>query len=302
MNNTFKLSSLSAAMSAAALLALSGGATAQENNDDDKTTEAKKDKPERIQVVGSRIRTDGIDRDTPVEVISVETAEELGLNTLGELLRTSTVASGSDQLISAYSVGFVTSGGLGAESISMRGLGANRTLVLLNGRRAGPAGTRGQVSAFDMNALPISSIERVEVLKDGASSLYGSDAVAGVINIITKRGDDKTLNVSGSQPTTSGGETARVNGTYGTTLDKGSWRVVADYNHNSGLKKGDRDHFACATPYFFNADTGARADAIDPRTGEYVCNGSGFGLWNNYGGRLQYDYAGYGFDNLVGGE
>ena len=120
-------------------------------------------------------------------------------------------------------------------------------LVLLNGRRAGPAGTRGQVAAFDMNALPVSAVERVEILKDGASSLYGSDAVAGVINIITKRGDEKSINVTASQPFDSGGETFRVNGTWGSAFDRGSYRVVADFNHNSGLKRGDRDHFGCPT-------------------------------------------------------
>lgn len=292
-----KKSALTLAMSAASLMLFSAGAIAQEETKNDE--EAKTDKkPERIQIVGSRIRTDGIDSATPVEIISADTANELGLNTLGELLRTSTIATGSDQLISAYSVGYVTSGGAGAESISMRGLGANRTLVLLNGRRAGPAGTRGQVSAFDMNALPVSSIERVEILKDGASSLYGSDAVAGVINIITKRGDDKNINVSLSQPFEAGGERARINGTYGSTFDRGSWRVIADYNHNSGLKRGDRDHFGCPTRYIFD-EQGERADPIDPRTGEYHCNGAGFGLWTNVGGRFQYDDTGYGFPHLT---
>src|SRR5690554_1887867 len=184
------------AFGAASTLALAGAASAQENDDEEEREARSSDRPERIQVVGSRIRTDGLDSATPIDIISTEIATEQGLNTLGELLRTSTIASGSDQLISAYSVGFVTAGGAGAESISMRGLGANRTLVLLNGRRAGPAGTRGQVASFDMNALPVSAVERVEILKDGASSLYGSDAVAGVINIITKRGDDKSINVT----------------------------------------------------------------------------------------------------------
>ncbi len=297
MYRNHKKSALALAMSAASLMVFSAGALAQEETTNEEANKEKK--PERIQIVGSRIRTDGIDSATPVEVISTDTANELGLNTLGELLRTSTIATGSDQLISAYSVGFVTSGGLGAESISMRGLGANRTLVLLNGRRAGPAGTRGQVSAFDMNALPVSSIERVEILKDGASSLYGSDAVAGVINIITKRGDDKSINVSLSQPFESGGETARVNGTYGKTFDEGSWRVVADFNQNKGLKRGQRDHFGCPTRYFFDAESGERADPIDPRTGEYHCNGTGFGLWNNLSGRFQHDDTGYGFPHLT---
>lgn len=289
---------LALAFGAASTLAFAGGVNAQENEEEEEE-QARSERPERIQIVGSRIRTDGLDSATPIDIISTEIATEQGLNTLGELLRTSTIASGSDQLISAQSVGFVTSGGAGAESISMRGLGANRTLVLLNGRRAGPAGTRGQISAFDMNALPVSAVERVEILKDGASSLYGSDAVAGVINIITKRGEDKNINVNLSQPFESGGETMRVNGTYGSTFDRGSYRVVADYNHNTGLKRGDRDHFGCPTRYYFHQVDGVagdRSDPIDPRTGQYHCNDTGFGLWvNAAGGRLQFDRDGFGF-------
>lgn len=141
-------------MSIGAGLLASPAALAQQNQAQNDEQEAEEGaRPERIQVVGSRIRTDGLDNATPIEIISGELASDMGLNTLGELLRTSTVASGSNQLISAQSVGNVTAGGAGAESISMRGLGSNRTLVLLNGRRAGPAGTRGEVAAFDMNAL-----------------------------------------------------------------------------------------------------------------------------------------------------
>ena len=281
----------------ASFLAMPASALAQQDQENNEEQTREQDRPERIQVVGSRIRTDGLDSASPIDIISTELATEQGLNTLGELLRTSTVAAGSDQLISAYSVGFVTSGGAGAESISMRGLGASRTLVLLNGRRAGPAGTRGQVSAFDMNALPISAIERVEIMKDGASSLYGSDAVAGVINIITKRGDEASINVSGSAPFEGGGETYRVNGTYGKAFNRGSWRVVADYNVNTGLKRSDRDYFACNTRYLFN-EFGNRVDPIDPRTGDYHCNGTGYGIWNNVTGRFQYDYEGHGFPSL----
>ncbi|MCC5879322.1 MAG: TonB-dependent receptor [Idiomarina sp.] len=280
----------------ASFLAIPGAALAQQNQDQDEEQAQERDRPERIQVVGSRIRTDGLDSNTPIEIISADLANEQGLSTLGELLRTSTVASGSDQLLAAYSVGFVTAGGSGAESISMRGLGANRTLVLLNGRRAGPAGTRGQVSAFDMNALPVSAIERVEILKDGASSLYGSDAVAGVINIITKRGDDAQFNVSGSMPTDSGGETYRINGTFGESYSRGSWRVVADYNVNTGLKRGDRDYFDCSERYLTD-QLGFRADPIDPRTGEFHCSESGPGIFHGSapGGRFQYDYGNNGF-------
>lgn len=294
-NKLSKAMRLAFAFGAASSMLAAGAVSAQTETEEE---EAKTEKTERIQVVGSRIRTDGIDNATPIEIISADIAKDQGLSTLGELLRTSTVAAGSDQLISAYSVGFVTNGGAGAESISMRGLGANRTLVLLNGRRAGPAGTRGTVSAFDMNALPVSAIERVEILKDGASSLYGSDAVAGVINIITKKGDDASINVSGSKPFESGGETYRINGTYGNTFDRGSWRVVADYNVNTGLKRGDREFFDCQERLLFDASTGERADPIDPRTGNYHCTDSGPGLFNLGGGRFQYDYTNYGFPGV----
>ncbi len=258
------------------------------------------DEPERIQVVGSRIRTDAFASDTPIDIISVESAAEQGINTLGELLRTSTIAAGSSQITSALTVGYVTSGGAGAETISMRGLGANRTLVLLNGRRAGPAGTRGQVSAFDMNALPISAIERVEVLKDGASSLYGSDAVAGVINIITKKGDDKSVSVDISQPFESGGETQRINFSIGEEFEDGSVRFTGDYNVQKELKRGDRDFFDCAARRLYDAD-GNRADPIDPRTGDYHCSDTPYGLWLYNAGagnlpsgvRAFYDYDGF---------
>ncbi|MEE2001668.1 TonB-dependent receptor [Alkalimonas sp. MEB108] len=263
--------------------------------------EAQEQKPERIQVVGSRIRTDGFDNATPIEIISSEVVADSGLNNLGELLRTSTIASGSNQLTSALTVGYVTAGGSGNESVSMRGLGSNRTLVLLNGRRAGPAGTRGQVAAFDMNTLPVSVVERVEILKDGASSLYGSDAVAGVINIITKRGDDSSINVNFNQPFNSGGERFNLNATLGRTFDRGSYRLMADYRLDSELKRGDRSFFACSERLLFDPVTGERGDPIDPRTGNYHCADAQYGVWmwatgaSNVpaGVKAQYDYDGF---------
>lgn len=300
MKNTHIAKSVRLALAfGAASTLFSTGALAQDMSDEDDAEEIK-EQAERVTVVGSRIRTDGLDNATPLEIISTEVAVDQGLNTLGELLRTSTVASGSNQLTSAMSVGSVTAGGAGNESISMRGLGANRTLVLLNGRRAGPAGTRGQVAAFDMNAIPVSAVERVEILKDGASSLYGSDAVAGVINIITKRGDESAINVSGNVPTESGGENYRVNGTYGQAFDRGSFRLVADYRLQEEMARGDREHFACEQRYYFDEVTGERADPIDPRTGDYHCNDLPYGMWlwnagaDNYIARIQnYDYDGW---------
>jgi iron complex outermembrane receptor protein len=197
----------------------------------------------------------------------------------------------------------VTNGGTGAETLSLRGLGANRTLVLLNGRRAGPAGTRGGTSSFDFNTIPLSGVERVEILKDGASSLYGSDAVAGVVNIITKEADGGTIEVFSSQPAESGGERTRVSGTWGKTFSRGSVRITADYDKQSELSNGQRDFFACGERYYFNAETGERNDIIDPRTGRPHCNDLAWGhvwLYDYGGGNVTGNLAQFDYDNDLG--
>lgn len=258
--------------------------------------EAEEQVTERIAVVGSRIRQGGFDSARPVDIIMSEAAVKQGITDLGGLLRNSTIAAGSSQVTAATSTAFVQNGGEGAQTISLRGLGANRTLVLLNGRRAGPAGTRGGVSSFDFNTLPISMVERVEILKDGASSVYGSDAVAGVINIITKKGDGGSIEANFSQPLESGGEDFRINGTYGSSFSRGSIRATVDYQKRSELRKGDRDFYNCGEQFITDVDTGERADVIDPRTGNPWCNDL---LWGHV---WLYDYQDGGpTDNVLPG-
>lgn len=262
----------------------------------------------KVIIIGSRIRRDGIDNAEPVEIISAADAKLQGIDSLAELLRQSTLASGSPQVTAATSTAFVQNGGTGADTLSLRGLGANRTLVLLNGRRAGPSGTQGGVSSFDLNVIPLSAIERVEILKDGASSLYGSDAVAGVVNIITKSDDGAGFDFFTSLPEESGGEQYRLSGTWGKTFDKGSLMVTADYAFESELAKGDRKFFDCAARYIFDPQTGERVDPIDPRTDKAHCNDLLWGhVWlydyQGPGGNIpgqpshqaQYDYEGFGF-------
>lgn len=170
---------------------------------------------EELIVTGSRIRKDVFTSSTPLDVIDVGQASVQGIANMGELLRRNTAAAGSSQVTAATTTEFVQNGGVGANTLSLRGLGANRTLVLINGRRPGPAGTRGAVSSFDINILPLATIERVEILKDGASSIYGSDAVAGVINIITRKDDGGEIDGFISQPSDSGGEETRLSATWG---------------------------------------------------------------------------------------
>lgn len=239
---------------------------------------------ERIIVTGTRIRRDAFNSDAPLDVYNSEDAIVQGSVDIGSFLQSATVAQGSPQVTAATSAQFVQSGGTGAQTLSLRGLGANRTLVLLNGRRAGPAGTRGEVSSFDLNVLPLSAVERVEILKDGASSIYGSDAVAGVVNIITKTDSGGTVDFFHSSPFEGGGGEFRANGSYGREFSRGNFRVTLDYYRQEELAQGDRDYFQCGEPYVFNED-GSRADLRSPRNDEYVCEDLLWGpIWT-------YDYA-----------
>ena len=139
---------------------------------------------EGITVVGSRIRRDRFSTGDPVTVISRDAAVDAGFNSTAEVLQSVGVTGGGAQINDTFG-GLVVEGGPGVNTLSLRGLGPTRTLVLLNGRRIAPAGTRGQVGAADLNVLPNAVLDRIEILNTGASSVYGSDAVAGVVNIVT---------------------------------------------------------------------------------------------------------------------
>lgn len=229
---------------------------------------------EGIVVTGSRIRKSEFNSPDPIQVISPDIGQKQGQNQLVELLQSSPIAAGSIQITSSISNGFVTNGGADAQTISLRGLGAERTLVLLNGRRAGPAGVRGAVSSFDLNVLPLSIVRQVEVLKTGASSIYGSDAVAGVINILTKE-DANGFEVGGfsSVPLHGGGETYDMNLTYGKRFDRGHVLATVDYFQQQNLRRNDRDFLFCQEEYLTRKD-GTRADIVDFRTGKPACNGT----------------------------
>ena len=236
-----------------------------QSDDDDDDTEV-----EALVVTGSRIKRSEFSSAAPVQVITAEQSSLEGLVDTTEILQQSTVASGSFQWNNQLT-GFITSGGPGGNSVSLRGLGEQRTLVLLNGRRAGPAGVSGRVGPFDLNVIPSSLIERVEILKDGASSIYGSDAVAGVVNLITKTNlDGFEMNVYGNQSFEGGGEQFRINGAWGTTFDRGYLNAALDYYELKELTRGDRDDTGCAADYLVNPATGARVDHLG-LDGQYKC-------------------------------
>src|SRR5580765_2678219 len=134
---------------------------------------------ETITVTGSRIRRTDIETAQPIVIIDRAQIEHQGFSSIADILNNMPEAG-----TPPISKGLALAAGetVGGYFIDIRNLGPNRTLVLLNGKRLG-AGTDG---TQDLNQIPLSAIERIEVLKDGASTIYGSDAIAGVVNIITR--------------------------------------------------------------------------------------------------------------------
>lgn len=245
----------------------SSAVSAQDVEEIPEEAEGEAETDDVVVVTGSRLRRDEFSSTSPIQVIDPEIGELQGLFNTASLVQSSSVAAGSAQITAAISSNFVTAGGPGAATVSLRGLGPDRTLVLLNSKRAGPAGTRGEVNAFDLNVIPQSVIGNIEILKDGASSVYGSDAIAGVVNLITKK-DFDGLELDGfySQPFEEGGEETRASVTYGKTFSRGHFVVAVDYYRQRELERRDRKYLDCAEEYIFDPTTGERADLRDPRT------------------------------------
>jgi iron complex outermembrane receptor protein len=229
---------------------------------------------------GSRIRRDAFSSPAPLQVIKNEDAALAGFTSTAQVLQSTSVTGGQGQVNNAFG-GYVTDGGPGANTIGLRGFAPTRSLVLLNGRRMSPSGTRGSVGAADLNTLPNSIVDRVEVLKDGASSIYGSDAVAGVINIITKK-DMTGITVEGgiSAPEHGGGNSYNFSIAGGIVKDHA--RVLASYNYNeiTEMTFGDRDWSSCNTTYRRKVESGVAGawgslDYIDPKTGKPKCYPTG---------------------------
>ena len=235
---------------------------------------------DRIEVTGSRIKRAEIEGAVPVTVIDRAQLEATGDISVADFLRDTTFNSfGSYQSSSGSSWG-------GFTGVSMRGLGEGRTLILIDGRRAPVAPMHG--SAQDLNTIPMAAVERIEILSDGASAVYGSDALGGVINVITRK-DFDGVEISYGQgfPTRQGGDTQEGHVVFGTAGDRGRILAGASYSKRDELYTRDRD-FWMSTPgasvysnnfwrpgvdddgnYFFDGRAVAR-DQIHPTYGAAV--------------------------------
>lgn len=186
---------------------------------------------QRVEITGSNIKRAEAETASPVQTVSRTDIEKSGKSTVAELLQTLAVDN-QGSVPTSFGSGFAA----GASGISLRGLGAASTLVLINGRRVAPYGLAddGQKVFSDLNMIPVEAVERVEILKDGASSIYGSDAIAGVVNVILRK------DYSGTTIKVSGGASAYGDGTDGrVTLTHGFGNIDEDkYNVLMNLELG----------------------------------------------------------------
>jgi len=193
-----------------------------------------------VVVTGSRLRRDAFTSTAPIQVISAENAAQEGLFSAVEILQTNAAASG--QQIDSTFQGFVLDNGPGSETINLRNLGPNRTLVLMNGRRIGPSGAEGSPTQPSVNLIPNTMIDRIDLLLDGASAVYGSDAVAGVVNVILRNDyDGLELEAFADTPEEGAGQDYFLGARYGVNFDRGFIGGAVEYNFQDPWFATDRD-------------------------------------------------------------
>ncbi|WP_334132128.1 TonB-dependent receptor plug domain-containing protein [Silanimonas lenta] len=221
---------------------------------------------DRVQVTGSLIRSASVETTQPVLVITREEIQKTGLNNVFEVLNNITASDGSG----LSTVTTQTNGSDGSQQISLRGLGADRTLVLVDGKRWA-SDIDGTV---DLSTIPLAIIERIDVLKDGASAIYGSDAIAGVVNLITRK------DYEGAQASAYYGQNSKGDGTrtafdvtIGASGERSSAVIAASYSDQDPVFARDRE--ISRWPYFGCE----QAQAALP--GNSAC-GSAFGQYGPY--------------------
>jgi len=229
MNNGYFKKKLVAALVTSTF---TSGIAAQESSDE---------AMERISVTGSNIQkgSTNFSSSSPVIEIGDEIFEGIAAISVGNTLsRVPSITSGTNDASNNQDGG----GSSGISTASLRNLGVSRTLVLVNGRRYVSGVSAGEGYGVDLNSIPTAIIERVDVLTGGQSAIYGSDAIAGVINIITKKNfEGAELNAYGADSEAGGAARQNIDFTYGVNFDKGNAWVSAGIANQDGLKAKDRD-------------------------------------------------------------
>jgi iron complex outermembrane receptor protein len=197
---------------------------------------------QRVEVTGSSIRRIAAEGALPVTVVTAEAIRASGVTSMADLVQRMSSVQGS-----TGESGAVGGSTFGFSGISIHNVGETRTLVLLNGKRLAQFGGQtltGFAAGFDLNSIPLSAIDRVELLTDGASALYGADAIAGVVNFITKSNrTDADITIGYSHPK-DGARERRFSLTKGFgSIDEDGWNVMLTFGHDerTKLSSGARD-------------------------------------------------------------
>src|SRR5690348_696827 len=225
-------------------LALAPAAWAQDAQATSPQTSADQGNVQRLQaieVLGSRIKRAEVVGQTPVLTITAKDIQQSGLASIGDVIQQLSVSGSSlnTKFNSAGNFGFAPDGsgvGSGSTTISLRSLNPKRTLILVDGLRwVNESSASGVSAAVDLNTLPASVIDHIEILTDGASALYGSDAIAGVVNIITKKSQDgAALHAYYGDYSLSGGKTWNGDASFGGKGDRYSFFVdVSHYKQDA---------------------------------------------------------------------
>ncbi|MGH8279272.1 MAG: TonB-dependent receptor domain-containing protein [Gammaproteobacteria bacterium] len=209
----------------------------QNQNNNGNTTQLK-----QVEVTGTRIKRTSVEQAQPIQVITAQQIKATGLTTIGQVLQQLTAAGGALNTLANDGGNFTFTGG-GQTNVDLRNLGSNRTLVLVNGHRW----ITGLNGAVDLNTIPASVIDHVEILQDGASAIYGSDAIAGVVNIITVK------NFNGAEANAYmgmydghgdgggwGGKTQEYDFTTGASTSKTNLVFNVSYTEQDGISAGNR--------------------------------------------------------------
>ena len=231
MTHRSRLFASSVGLAASGLLGAAGAAQAQPES---------RSTVEEVVVTGSYIRGGVQTNALPVDVLTAEDLQRRGSPTVVDLLKNLPASSGVLGDSNQFDNRALASEGTG--SVNLRGIGPQRTLVLLNGRRMpiNPAG-QGGTGVVDTNMIPVAAIGRLEVLKDGAAATYGSDAIAGVVNFITRR-DFKGLEVNADYSAIEGSRgNWGLSATYGWVGERANVLISAGWQHRSELSVRDRD-------------------------------------------------------------
>ncbi len=210
------------------------------------TVAAEEEKAERMTVVGSHIKQTDLEGASPVLSIDRDTIDASGAVSLTNLLQDLPSSGDGSFNVASNSQDGTSIGGAG---FSFRGLGADKTLVLINGRRIAVSPFAEEIStAFvDLNTIPLSAVERVDILKDGASATYGSDAIAGVVNIVL-RNDFEGAQFNANLGNTTDKDATEQNFSFlwGANSEKTSTTIILDYYKRNALYLRDRDYSASA--------------------------------------------------------